>query len=154
MTFFYVSSYEEKNVYIAFRHFNCTDQYKMQLDEVSITKDKDPVFNIYENGTKIDQVTGLNHYEVTLTQSGSYTYCISFAGEYCESAQVCADSIDASATVTFSGLDAAPAKYWLSETTFTTTGNITPKILSISGLLAKGVYILRLLDKEVKVIVK
>jgi len=88
-----LSDYEGETVYIAFRHFNCTDQVRMNLDDVSITKDMDPLFNIYENGTLIDQVTG-NEYERVLEENGTYTYCVSFAGNYCESELVCADDVD------------------------------------------------------------
>ncbi|MDR2057518.1 MAG: choice-of-anchor J domain-containing protein [Dysgonamonadaceae bacterium] len=56
----------------------------------------EPAFNIYQNNTLIaDRVTG-NHYEVTFTSNdkGTYAYCVSFVGAYCESAPVCADVIN------------------------------------------------------------
>ncbi|MCL1933735.1 MAG: M6 family metalloprotease domain-containing protein [Candidatus Azobacteroides sp.] len=187
-----LSAYEGETVYIAFRHYDCSDQVSIQLDDISITKDADPVFNIYENDALIDQVTG-NRYERTLTESGTYTYCVSFVGDYCESELACADAVDfyqlnptiavadkvydttkdaTVESVTFEGLDGmdvlengvdyttsaefsdpnvgtdipvdvtitlsetAAAKYWLPANPFSTTADITPAELTLSGVTA------------------
>jgi len=84
-----LSDYEGQTVYIAFRHYNCSDQFQLLLDDVNITGDANPSFNIYENGVKIDQVTG-KHYERTLPDGRAFNYCVSFAGSYCESETTCA----------------------------------------------------------------
>ena len=82
-----LSAYAGQTVYIAFRHYDCTDQNVMFLDDISITC---PLFNIYENGSLIDQVSD-THYEKFLTDGGTYEYCVTFEGAYCESASVCDD---------------------------------------------------------------
>ena len=89
-----LSAYSGQTVYIAFRHYNSSNKYQMLLDNVSITKDKEPVFNVYENGVLIgEEVTG-NHFEWPITDGGLKTYCVSYVGENCESEKTCAPSIE------------------------------------------------------------
>jgi hypothetical protein len=56
-----------------------------QFTPVSIVA---PKFNIYQDGVWIDDVIG-NQYEVTLTDAGTHEFCVTFAGDYCESEPVC-----------------------------------------------------------------
>ena len=89
-----LSAYSGQTVYIAFRHYNSTDQFQILLDNISITKENEPVFNVYENGVLIgEQVTG-NHFEWPITDGGLKTYCVSYVGENCESEKTCAPSIE------------------------------------------------------------
>ncbi|GHT46688.1 hypothetical protein FACS189440_05260 [Bacteroidia bacterium] len=89
-----LSAYEGETVYIAFRHYDCSDWFRLNLDDVSITKTVAPAFNVYQNDELVAEKMTDTHYETTLTDKGSYTYCVSFAGEYCESEKVCAEAID------------------------------------------------------------
>jgi len=83
-----LSAYEGETVYIAFRHYNCTDQNRLFLDDVSITYIPNSKFNIYRDGVLIDQTTDLQYVDV-LADGGTYNYCVSFYTEYCESDEVC-----------------------------------------------------------------
>ena len=89
-----LSAYEGEIVYIAFRHYDSSDNERLHLDDVSISGIlPEPVFNIYENGTLIDQVTTGTHYEKYLSDGGTYEYCVTFKGLYCESEPACAPAI-------------------------------------------------------------
>ncbi|GHT09640.1 hypothetical protein FACS189426_08560 [Bacteroidia bacterium] len=68
-------------------------QTVQQLDDISITKNAAPVFNIYKDEVLIAQNFSGNHYEDVLGkyEHGIYTYSVSFVGDYCESDTVSVD---------------------------------------------------------------
>jgi M6 family metalloprotease-like protein len=121
-----LSAYTGENIYIAFRHFDCTNEYRINLDEVSIVKDAKPVFNLYKNGDLLDQISdGSTSYEATLTESGTLTYSVSFVGQYCESDPVSATAIESkplTATVT------------VADKTYDATTDATIQSISFTGL--------------------
>ncbi len=85
--------------YVAFRHFNCTDQFKINIDDVEITDEggnvdppvSDFTFNIYRNETLIGTVSELTYVDEGVAV-GDYTYCVETVYEdVCISDQVCVD---------------------------------------------------------------
>jgi len=82
-----LSAFGDEDVYIAFRHFNCSDENRMFLDDISIIYS---LFNIYEDGLVIDQVSD-THYEKYLADGGTFEYCVTFDAGYCESDEDCDD---------------------------------------------------------------
>jgi len=91
-----LSDYDRKKVFVAFRHFNCTDRYSISLDNVKITAPKSANFNIYEDGKLIAEnvyTTG-NQFEIKNTTTGSHSYGVSYSGKTgCESQIINSNSI-------------------------------------------------------------
>jgi M6 family metalloprotease-like protein len=119
-----LSAYEGETVYIAFRHYNCTDQYRILLDNVTITKNAVPVFNVYQNDVLLGDIAG-EHYDVTLTENGTFNYCVTFKGRYCESEPVCADAVD------FYQLEASAV---IADKVYDTTTDATVQTVTFTGL--------------------
>ncbi|GHT75108.1 hypothetical protein AGMMS50262_09480 [Bacteroidia bacterium] len=93
-----LSAYAGKTVYLAFRHFNCTDILWMTIDDVKVEapKVKAPAkFNIYQNDEKIAESTlDVKTFATTLTEAGKYAFGVSYVGSTgCESAITYTDSI-------------------------------------------------------------
>ncbi|MDR2085059.1 MAG: choice-of-anchor J domain-containing protein [Bacteroidales bacterium] len=65
------------NVYIAFRHFNCTDQYFILLDDVKVVSDMvNPTFDVYRDDVVIaNDINGLLYVDMGLS-NGTYEYCV------------------------------------------------------------------------------
>jgi M6 family metalloprotease-like protein len=93
-----LSDYDGQTVYIAFRHFDCTDKFFLNLDNVKILEPFDTgaitTYNISEGGTPI--VTGLTSPQHTLTgvEAGTHTYCVTALYDgVIESEPTCTDVI-------------------------------------------------------------
>ncbi|MDR3142346.1 MAG: choice-of-anchor J domain-containing protein [Tannerellaceae bacterium] len=92
-----LSDYAGQTVYIAFRHFDCTDWFYLNLDNVKILEPVDAgdiTYNVYEGGTQI--ATGLTSPEYTLTgvEAGTHNYCVTAVYDGVnESETTCVDAI-------------------------------------------------------------
>jgi M6 family metalloprotease-like protein len=74
-----LSAYNGQTVYIAFRHFNCTDKFQLNIDDVKILEPINAgaiTYSIYEEGTAIK--TGLTSPQHVLTgvEVGTHNYCV------------------------------------------------------------------------------
>ena len=70
-----LSEYAGQEVYIGFRHFDCTNQYALAIDDIRVTYNAEPngleSFNLYRSGDDVDYqliasvpaVEGQTHYE-------------------------------------------------------------------------------------------
>jgi|GEM_PF-1661273 M6 family metalloprotease domain len=79
--------YAGEEVYIAFRHFNSTDILAVYIDDISLIEQRLPNYNVYENGTLIAEQIEDNFFEKELTETGSYTYEVTYI-DYCETEPV------------------------------------------------------------------
>jgi M6 family metalloprotease-like protein len=93
-----LSAYAGQTVYIAFRHFDCTDQFWITIDDVKVEapKGEKPVsFNVYINDEKVAENIDVKEFEATLTERGRYTFGVSYTSAAgCESEITYSDSID------------------------------------------------------------
>ncbi|MGI6718450.1 MAG: choice-of-anchor J domain-containing protein [Bacteroidales bacterium] len=85
--------------YVAFRHFNCTDAFRMNIDEVVISTEggnidppTDVTFNIYRDGALIATTTSFEYVDEDLNE-GTYEYCVEVVcSENNVSDQVCTEA--------------------------------------------------------------
>ncbi|MDR1624133.1 MAG: choice-of-anchor J domain-containing protein [Tannerellaceae bacterium] len=91
-----LSAYSGQTVYLAFRHFDCTDAFNLNLDNVKVVKvvsAGDLTYNIYEGGQPV--ASGLNTPQHTLSgvEVGTHNYCVTAVyGGVNESEAVCVDA--------------------------------------------------------------
>lgn len=78
-----LSEYDNREVYIAFRHYNCSGKFALYLDDVGVYEPMMPHYNLYENGELIAEGIVDTHYEREMTAVGTYTYGVSYV-DYCE----------------------------------------------------------------------
>ncbi|WP_039421895.1 choice-of-anchor J domain-containing protein, partial [Porphyromonas gulae] len=66
--------------YVAFRHFNCTDFFWINLDDVVITGDggssADYTYTVYRDGTKIKEGLTATTFEEEGVAPGNHEYCV------------------------------------------------------------------------------
>lgn len=98
-----LSRYAGEEVYIAFRHFNCTDQYMICIDDVELVSGERTAkrseligFNVYCDGAIIAQVDpSLRGIHVDFPGDDEYEYCVrAVYSDYAMSCPVCS-TIDA-----------------------------------------------------------
>ena len=86
-------------VYIAFRHFNCTDAFWLNLDDVNVESDggsggNEPGnlvgYRVYRDGNYMGTVTEETFYD-PFVQFGTHVYCVRALYENCVSDYVCVD---------------------------------------------------------------
>ncbi len=84
--------------YVAFRHYNCTDAYRINIDDVEITSggNNGPIseftFNIYKDGVLLTTTQSLTYEDVGLSE-GTYNYCVEVVcDENTTSDQVCVEA--------------------------------------------------------------
>ncbi|MGI6719150.1 MAG: C25 family cysteine peptidase [Bacteroidales bacterium] len=85
--------------YVAFRHFNCTDAFRVNIDEVVISTEggnidppTDVTFNIYRDGALIATTTSFEYVDEDLNE-GTYEYCVEVVcSENNVSDQVCTEA--------------------------------------------------------------
>ena len=87
-----LSSYAGQTGYIAIRHFNCTDYFYLDVDDISLGAAKragDPVsFNVYRDGSVIANVPFTGAYEYSYNDhvsAGHYDYQVTAVYDNCES---------------------------------------------------------------------
>jgi hypothetical protein len=73
-----LSAYAGQMVYIAFRHFNTVDKFRLNLDDVKVTSviSHDVVFDVYANNELIANDLIGTHLELTGVAPGNYNYCV------------------------------------------------------------------------------
>ena len=86
-----LSAYAGQKVYIAFRHFDCTDQLALYLDDISVTEPKKAEFNVYQDGTLIASAITEKTLDVVLPAYNEHEFCVTSVTSFCESEQVCVD---------------------------------------------------------------
>ena len=90
-----LSGINSETVRIAFRHFDCTDNYIMLLDEVSVETSavapNEPTGYLVErDGEELAIVTELTYTDNTI-ESGTYNYCVTAVYDQILSAPVCVE---------------------------------------------------------------
>jgi M6 family metalloprotease-like protein len=92
-----LSDYNGQTVYLAFRHFDCTDKFQLNIDDVKILEPFNAgamTYNVYEDGTAIE--TGLTSPEYLLTgvEVRTHNYCVTaLYGGNNESETTCIDVV-------------------------------------------------------------
>jgi M6 family metalloprotease-like protein len=74
-----LSAYNGQTVYIAFRHFNCFNQFSLNLDNVKITSPLSAgaiTYNVYEEGTKLGDGLTSPQYTLADVEAGTHNYCV------------------------------------------------------------------------------
>ena len=78
-----LSTYAGQNIYIALRHFNCTDQFRLSIDDFTVREQagaNQVTINVTQNNPAYGTVTGAGIYNigdsvtVTATPAASYTF--------------------------------------------------------------------------------
>ncbi len=78
--------------YIAFRHYDCTDQLALNLDDVTVIKNftvSDYTYNIYKDGSLLAGNVATNTFTETNVTPGIYNYCVEAVLGECVASQVC-----------------------------------------------------------------
>ncbi len=78
--------------YIAFRHYNCTNQYYLNIDEVTISQSyssADYTYNIYKDDALLAEAVTATTYVDEAVEVGNYNYCVEAVLLNCTAAQVC-----------------------------------------------------------------
>jgi M6 family metalloprotease-like protein len=90
-----LSAYSGQTVYIAFRHFNCTDMFYLNLDNVKIVVPIDAgniTYNVYEGSQSIASGLTSPQHTVSNVEVGTHTYCVTAVYDGAnESEAVCVD---------------------------------------------------------------
>ncbi|MDD2205119.1 MAG: choice-of-anchor J domain-containing protein [Bacteroidales bacterium] len=134
--------------YIAFRHFNCTDAFWLNLDDVTIYGgggsgggDAEG-YNLYRNGSLIGEMLEENTFLDENLAVGSYNYCVEVVYLHCTSSWSCvvADvSVDCSPVANIyavaNGYESVDIQ-WLAPGAKVVDGNIS----ILEGLLGYNVY--------------
>ena len=95
-----LSAYEGQTVYLAFRHFDCTDQYLLNLDDARIVA---PVsvgsitYNVYEGSQQLAAGLTSPQYVLSHVEAGTHSYCVTAVYNGTDrSESVCVDATVAS----------------------------------------------------------
>lgn len=86
----------EGTKYVAFRHYNCTDQLGLNLDNVAVFGGipvPDYTYTITRNGTEIANGLTETSYTDNNVSDGSYEYCVEVVYPNCTSDAACAEPI-------------------------------------------------------------
>jgi M6 family metalloprotease-like protein len=74
-----LSEYNGQTVYIAFRHFDCTDKFHLNIDNIKILAPFDAgaiTYNVYEGEVKLANGLTSPQYAMTGIEPGTHTYCV------------------------------------------------------------------------------
>ncbi len=77
--------------YIAFRHFNTSDEFRINLDDVSVYASMPGGFtyDLFRNGVEIANNLEVNHYTDLNVPEGEYEYCVRRVAAHCTSDFIC-----------------------------------------------------------------
>jgi hypothetical protein len=91
-----LSAYNGQTVYIAFRHFDSRDEFRLNLDNVQILEPSsmgDITYNVYEEGTLLASGLTEKQYTVTDVTAGTHNYCVTAVYDNVnESESVCVEA--------------------------------------------------------------
>ncbi len=73
--------------YVAFRHFNSTDEFRINIDDVALYAGLAGGFtyDVFRNGVEIASNIHLNHYTDMNVTGGTYEYCVRRVAAHCVS---------------------------------------------------------------------
>ncbi len=74
-----LSAYAGQEVYLAFRHFDCTDLFRMYLDDVVVSGEETTqsyTYTIYRDNTVIKEALSETTYVDEGVETGSHNYCV------------------------------------------------------------------------------
>lgn len=81
----------EGTKYIAFRHYNCYDQWSLYIDDITIYSGNvsNVTYNIIRNETQIATGVTETTYTDSNVENGTYTYCVQAVHEDCTAVPAC-----------------------------------------------------------------
>ncbi len=73
--------------YIAFRHFNTSDQFRLNIDDVTVycSLPGSSTYALFRNGVEIANNLHINHYTDMNVAGGTYEYCVRIETAHCVS---------------------------------------------------------------------
>ena len=77
-----LSAYAGQSIYIAFRHYDCTDMFRINIDDIKVITNFNVLtyisgFYIYDNGAKVGAVAAdVKTFTKAITQSGNHTFTV------------------------------------------------------------------------------
>jgi M6 family metalloprotease-like protein len=87
-----LSAYAGQTVYLAFRHYDCYDQWALNIDDIAVVEPpKTNLYNVYQNNELIADGIATTTFETTLSETGDYRYCVVATSGDCTSTETCID---------------------------------------------------------------
>ncbi len=142
-----LSAYAGQEIWIAIRHFNVSDQFIINLDDVEITTSggnvsDDYTYTLTRNGEVIKTGLTVTSYADNNVPNGTYSYCVKVVYSDCTSASACAANVVVNSTGIDAEEDVAGLRVYPNPAT---------EILNVEGNNIKDIVLYNSLGQTVKV---